>query len=31
MDVLLVNTGDTVTVEFEETKDTFVPAKSIKR
>lgn len=31
MEVLLINTGDTVTVEFEESNDTFIPAKSIKK
>lgn len=31
MDVLLVSKGDTVTVEFENNDDTFVPATSLKR
>lgn len=30
MDVLLVNTGDTVTVEFNESEDTFIPATAVK-
>lgn len=31
MQVLLINKGDTISVEFEETSDTFIPAVSIKR
>lgn len=31
MEVLLVNKGDKITVEFEKTSDTFIPATSIKR
>ncbi|MCM1286078.1 MAG: hypothetical protein NC213_05860 [Acetobacter sp.] len=30
MEVLLINKGDTVTVEFEKSSDTFIPAKSVK-
>ncbi len=31
MEVLLINKGDTVTVEFEESDETFIPAVSVKR
>lgn len=31
MEVLLISTGDTVTVEFEESNETFIPAVSVKR
>lgn len=31
MEVLLISKGDTVTIEFEESEDTFIPAKSIKK
>lgn len=31
MEVLLINKGDTVTVEFEKSDDTFIPAKSVKK
>lgn len=31
MEVLLINTGDTVTVEFEQSDDTFISAKSVKK
>lgn len=31
MEVLLINKGDTVTVEFEKSDDTFIPAKSVTR
>lgn len=31
MEVLLINKGDTVTVEFEKSEDTFIPAKSVTR
>lgn len=30
MEVLLISNGDTVTVEFENSDDTFIPAKSVK-
>lgn len=30
MEVLLISNGDTVTVEFENSNDTFIPAKSVK-
>lgn len=31
MEVLLISSGDTVTVEFEESDETFIPAKSVKK
>jgi hypothetical protein len=31
MEVLLINTGDTVTVEYENSNDTFISAKSVTR